>query len=272
MKTNAKWKVVLGTSLLVLTSQAALAGGGSEGGSNVGNGGDGIVCKIPGGKKTVELLDYYEARTQLKDPKTGQAIRMDFGAPGLSVDEIVELLISRVAEVSPERAERYRAQARTFMGETQFLPNADLTDIPDSLHAAVPSNCEIKQLVNQRKKPFAMQARYNVDKTLWDLMASNASKAGTILHEVIYREAIEAGQTNSVPTRLLQCAHRGQYPVAHGPGAVSALCQSARPQDVRADVGWAVQRRISRSPIPSRRQPGAGRADGSAKVRRDGQS
>jgi hypothetical protein len=198
MKTKlTNWKWMMPLAAVALAATPALAG---EGGANGGNGGDAIVCKLPSGKVSVELLDYYEARTQLKDLTTGQSLQLDFGAPGLSASEIVDLLISRIAAVSPMRAERYREQAQAFMAETSFLPDADLTDIPDSQHVAVPKNCEIKQMVIQRKTPFAMQSRYTVDQTLWALL-SEANKAGTILHEIIYREAIELGQSNSIPTR-----------------------------------------------------------------------
>lgn len=181
---------LLGLMVLAAFASPSFAG---EGGANVGNGGDGVLCTDVNGNKTVELLDYYEARVL-------RGISPNLGDPTLSVDEQVELLLSRLAPVSPLRAEQYLRQAKAFMSETAFVPGARLVDVPDSNHMVIPENCAVIQVVIQQKIRFKQDKRYIVDEDIWNLM-DNANKAGMIVHEVIYREAIVNGQQESVRTR-----------------------------------------------------------------------
>jgi hypothetical protein len=213
MKANKK-RIALRASLvattLLMTTAPAIAGG-----ANAGNGGDGVVCVQPDGTKTVELLDFYEARTQLQGNSPSGMLAPQVPS-GLSVEQIVKLFIGRLAKVSPNRAQEYQKKADAFLKDipeanplkpitATFIPNAKLEDIPDSEHIVIPDNCKIEQVAIQKDLPLRKREfLYTIDKDYWDLMVDgNVSKAGLILHEVIYGEAIALGQPNSIPTRYL---------------------------------------------------------------------
>lgn len=187
MKVSAYRNLVFSLSLTMSVTAWA------EGGANVGNGGDGVVCTAADGTKTVELLDYYEART-LRD------IEPKFGDPSRSVDVIVQDLLARLNPLSPGLAATYWKQAKDFVREAAFVSKARLIDIPDSHHLVIPENCSVTQIVIQQTPRFKEDKRYVIDKDLWDLM-DNVTKAGMIIHEVIYRYAIAEGHKDSVRTR-----------------------------------------------------------------------
>lgn len=77
-----------------------------------------------------------------------------------------------------------------------------MADIPDSGNIVIPKGCTIEQIANQSAPLYADDPRYIIDQSLWSLL-DNQNRAGLILHEIIYREAIELGHDNSVSTRFL---------------------------------------------------------------------
>lgn len=164
-------------------------------GHTVGNGGDIVICKDSNGRlKSAELLDFYEGRILKK-------LQPDLGAPELSVEAKIEIAIKRLERVSANRAGRYREQARSFFAETLFI-NAHLADISDAGNIVIPKECTIEQIANQSEPLYEDDPRYVIDESLWSQL-DNQNRAGLILHEIIYREAIELGHNNSVSTRYL---------------------------------------------------------------------
>jgi len=63
-----------------------------------------------------------------------------------------------------------------------------------------PPGCGPEQIAVQQTPQFPESKTFTVDKTLWDLL-DNDSKAGLILHEVIYQEGIRLGHKDSVDAR-----------------------------------------------------------------------
>lgn len=166
------------------------------GGFETGNGGGGVVCRTPSGSvESVELFDVYEGRTLRRQG-------VDLGAVSLSVDEKVEMAMKRLERLSPLRAALYRQEYGTFFSETLFLKGSQLVLIPDADPVAMPAGCAIEQLAVQRVPLFPEDKRYVIDQDLWDRLDSDG-KAGLILHELIYREAIQYGHTKSVFARYL---------------------------------------------------------------------
>ena len=163
-------------------------------GTEVANGGDAIVCGTSGSRaRSAELFDFYEARSLRK-------IGTDLGAKSLSVDKKVQLLISRIQQISPLRATLYRTQAAGFFKETLFLKASELVAVPDSNAIALPVGCKLEQLAVQREPMFPQDKRYTINQDLWNEL-DNDSKAGLILHEIMYREARGFGHTTSTYIR-----------------------------------------------------------------------
>lgn len=158
-----------------------------------GNGGDVVVCIADGRIRSVELLDFYEAKTLRK-------IQYSLGDKILSVEAKIELALSRLSPFSPVRVQDYLTQTRSFYSEALFLKGVKLDDIPDAGYLALPIGCHIEQIVIQKEPRFPGDPRFLVSQDLWDFL-DNDSRAGLILHEVIYREAISYGHTDSIATR-----------------------------------------------------------------------
>ncbi|MES2854876.1 MAG: hypothetical protein V4692_03380 [Bdellovibrionota bacterium] len=166
------------------------------GGHEVGNGGDVVLCRSTSDlQPSVELLDFYEARTL-------RGITHTLGPANQPFLEKVETAIARLDSISPARANRYRAQASTFMSDSIFLPGVILTDVPDSANVALPVGCTIEQIAIQKEPQFPEDKRYTISKDLWDQLDEDG-KAGLVLHEIIFREALGFYHETSISTRYI---------------------------------------------------------------------
>jgi hypothetical protein len=165
-------------------------------GRTVGNGGDVIVCETQAGQlQSIELLDFYEGRVL-------KGIQTELGEIGLTIEQKIAFALERMKRVSPVRAERYAKDAASFFDETLFLDDAILEDIPDTGNMVIPRNCRVAQIANQSTPLYPDDKRYVIDRRLWNAL-DNTGRAGLILHEVIYREALELRHDNSVSVRFL---------------------------------------------------------------------
>ncbi len=177
-------------------------------GDKAGNGGDVVDCRrtvwVPDNGQmdghwetagTIELLDFYEGRVIRK-------IERDLGTDTLSVEEKLELAIERIEKLDPGRALLYRKWISEFWNEALFLDGINLIDVNDSDHVALPQNCQVTQIAIQKKPEFPEDPYYIINQDLWQAL-DNDGKAGLVLHEIAYREAIAEGHENSVNTRYL---------------------------------------------------------------------
>jgi hypothetical protein len=176
----------IGASLFLVFAlrTSAFAGGGE-----VGNGGDVFQCQ---NSKNV-LVDVYEAQAQ-------RGITLDLGGPRLDLFSKIDLAIKRLERLSAARAKVYHDQAHNFFNEAALIPGAQLTPVPDVYNWVTPNGCVLKQIAIQHAPEFPQDKRYLVSKDLWDTLDDD-SKAALILHEVIYREGISLGFTNSIAVR-----------------------------------------------------------------------
>jgi hypothetical protein len=178
-------QMVHGCTLLVLL----FAGSAFAKGGEVGNGGDVFQCQNT--KST--LVDIYEADAQ-------RGIKLDLGPPRLALFSKIDMALKRLARLSPIRAKMYSDQAHNFFNDASLIPGAQLTPIQDVYNWVTPDGCVLRQIAVQIVPQFPQDKRYLVDKDLWDTLDDD-SKAALILHEVIYREAISLGFTNSISVR-----------------------------------------------------------------------
>jgi len=187
-----KAKVIASIAVLML-AKSALAGG-----SSAGNGGNTIVCMDGNGQiKSVELLDFYEARVK-------RNVSPDLGDATLTVDEKVEIAFKRIEKVSDYEAINLRYEyEQHFKKDSVFLPGIRLVTVDDSDHLFVPAGCQQEQTAVQKTPEFPGDKLYNIDQDLWNHMDAN-NRAGLILHEIFYRQAILHGHPDdSVPVRFL---------------------------------------------------------------------
>jgi len=149
--------------------------------TQVGNGGDVIVCPRADGSSSVELYDFYEG-----EQRHGFKIKFDGGQGTL--DEKLELVLSKIGRLNRVRAELYRGWAKTFQQEAEFISNVRLIDIPDTGDGYIPVGCELRQVAVQREPHFPGDKRYTIDLDLFDKMEVD-QQVGLLLHEFLYREA-----------------------------------------------------------------------------------
>lgn len=160
------------------------------GGDWVGNGGNVIACG-----SSLRLLDYFEAEEQ-------RGIPLDLGPKHMSFQQKVYYVLHRLEDVNPTRAKMYKKWFRTFDQETQWFFVGKFLPIRDSGVVIIPEECEIKQVAMQRPNALIMPGdqRYVIDLRLFEKL-SEEDKAGLVLHELIYREAIELGIASSPGVR-----------------------------------------------------------------------
>ena len=163
----------------LLLSASAFAG--KEG----GNGGDVLVCKDENKNITsVELLDFYEARVK------GRIKGIDLGDDSLSFSEKVQYAIDRLEKLDQRRAKKYRDRFKAFFNEDQFGWADRLVNIDDTGSLGIPQNCDIEQIATQEEASLPGDKRILIVKRYWDLLDAN-NKAGLVLHELIYSEAMD---------------------------------------------------------------------------------
>ncbi len=168
----------------------------SYAGDKILNGGNVIVCKDTAGQTTsVELLDYYELKLK------NQSLQFNN-----SLSDYKEVLLERFKDweqIAPKRIEQYTQWLHLFEEEAGIYPNVVIPDILDTGSIVIPRGCELTPAAFQRRDEdiFPGEKRYVINKDLWDLM-SPMQKAGLVLHELIYREAIKSRHETSLPTRI----------------------------------------------------------------------
>lgn len=168
---------------MILFSSSAFASG-----DRVGNGGDGVACS----DKT-ELLDFYESSLPLKSYKLEQSYK-----------EITENVLSNLERFNPAQAKQYRRRFSEFFDETEFKSGASLINIKDSRHLFKPKdkNCKIMQIAIRRNEESVVMKRFLIDEDLWNKL-SERSKAGLVLHEIIYEHFYKLGEDDSIKARAV---------------------------------------------------------------------
>lgn len=157
--------------------------------TEVRNGGDAVVCK-KAENSTALVLDQYEASNLF-------GLTIDLGDENLAVEEKVKIAINRLEKISPLRHKAYKNFAQSFMTEAQFIKDAKFKNVDDSEHILIPNGCTIEQAAVQIAPKYPGAKRYFIDNDIWQLM-SNTSKAGLIIHEIVYREALDHKDSRAV--------------------------------------------------------------------------
>ena len=158
-----------------------------------GNGGDVVVCPdnhedLEGGK--ISMLDYYETQKKWN-------LVPNLGGAELTVLEKVELILSRIREMDPLRYKKYHEYVDLFFEESLIEPDLRIPEINDDGVIRLPNDsCSIEQIAAQMEPELPGDKRYYIKKELYDQLSRN-SKAALILHEVLYRDALQSGHQNS---------------------------------------------------------------------------
>ncbi len=162
----------------------------SLGGTELGNGGDAIVCSTQSGRAPAEILDYYEGR-EWHNHIHSFSTTGDFLARA-------DHLLDRLATFDPDLASAFKQRVRSIYADFNLRPNIELENIPDSQHIGIPTSCLLKQVVIRLSEVQLGQKRFQVSKDIWDLLDDN-NRAGLLLHEVIYEYLTGTLKVDLVP-------------------------------------------------------------------------
>lgn len=157
----------------------------------IGNGGDAVVCRKDGNVQEATLLDLYESSLKswaLEGP----------------YEQRLESVFKKLEAVSPEQAKIYRRRLKDMRTELDIRGDVGLVDIKDSEHLVVPTrkDCRIEQAAVRRNIAEDDGKRFIVDQHIWARM-NDESKAGLVLHEIVYEHLYKLGEENSVKARKL---------------------------------------------------------------------
>jgi hypothetical protein len=158
----------------------------------IGNGGDAVVCYTDATRstiKSVQMFDYWEQEQVVKYGK------IDLGDANLSVQDKIQIAVNRVAKFDPELATNINKISMSLANNinSYLVTNYILPEIEDMNPKVIPtqSNCFIEQFAIQYKDVLTGTRRFYIsDKFYNSAYTSNESRAGLILHEAIYRNAI----------------------------------------------------------------------------------
>jgi hypothetical protein len=158
----------------------------------IGNGGDAVVCYTDATRstiKSVQMFDYWEQEQVAKYGK------IDLGDANLSVQDKIQIAVNRLAKFDPELATNINKISMSLANNINSYLVTDyiLPEIEDMNPKIIPtqSNCFIEQFAIQYKDVLTGTRRFYIsDKFYNSAYTSNESRAGLILHEAIYRNAI----------------------------------------------------------------------------------
>ena len=156
----------------------------ADGGKIIGNGGKGFVCPEESGQR-VYLLDYIKA--------THDWNLYIIPATGNDEYEKAKELAKRISVFDPIRSKYYVAAINDFKSNHQLINYHDFTYISDYEEYTLPKGCTVEIIINQKMPRFAEDKRYRINNDLWRELSLD-DRAGLILHEIIYREAMLLGQ------------------------------------------------------------------------------
>jgi hypothetical protein len=165
----------------------------SSGGDRVGNGAHAAVCG-----NNVRLFDVFDAEEH-------QGIKLDFGPDDLTAEQKVVHILERARKFQPKRVEMYLKWFSTFFKESNQA--IKLPIIPDAGVADFSEGCRDEQLYIQLPD-IAIDEDYKryTQATFYFNQLDKNNQAATWIHELVYREAIMAGQNDSMKVRRMVVA------------------------------------------------------------------
>jgi len=184
------------------------------------HGGEYWICENLETKlKSIRLLDYAlnESPEIFYPNGTNDTLvpdfKLDLGDDSLDLNQKVMLVISRVKHLDPEAFQRYTQRLSMFFSHVDFVENGVLLQgfpkderDPNRLFTfgyTIGSETVFCKTVHVARQGDSRDlGRYQIDTSLWESSDVN-TRAGLVLHEIIYKDAIDQGLKYSNGTRYL---------------------------------------------------------------------
>jgi len=175
-------------------------------GGRVGNGGGGILCSEGSSIKSIELFDFFESSAGPRQWIISVDYQADLAKSKLeqAIETAQHVIDTRWRPIDSVMADYLTEKLKEFPQEVDWQTNS-LRSLPDLENTITPpSGCGHVQLAIQTTPIFPGDKRYTIRKDFFEHEKfSNTSRAGLILHELIYRLTSLAGAKDSRSTRLL---------------------------------------------------------------------
>jgi|GEM_PF-6762455 hypothetical protein len=142
-----------------------------------GSGGGSVIACTVGGKKQFKLLDYYEAEQR--------QIAIDLGPKNLSVEQKLEFVLNRYAQIHPQRANEFKQMVAAYEENVSMRTGVTFGKTPDVVDEIIPTGCDRVQVVIQINPELPGDKRFITNASVWNQL-DNDTKAGLILHEISY--------------------------------------------------------------------------------------
>ncbi len=180
-----------------------------KGGFSSGGGGNSVVCFSDGGDITeVELLDYYEGI------RKDNSLVKGLGIAGKTVDEKIVNAFNTLSDEYPRLSLKLKNRAlwlhKNMNSHLIEARDGQLSPVYDMNIPFVPQyneqgdECMIVRFAVQLKEHVEGQKKFFFVKDLYEHpLTSDDTRAGIIIHETIYEEAINNGAINSDFVRWL---------------------------------------------------------------------
>lgn len=198
-------------SLMLIAAIASTVSGAktTKAEGQVGNSGDFVLCQIMY-ERSRHLLDFYVGERMLNlTPTFGTANGLIYDTKAKNFSEladvlpIVEFWLNGLEALDPVRVELYRQYLTKFPNEWRLLEQTILPRIEDHGHVLLEDGCTIHQAATQQVPMTSLHGRYLVSARLWTFVKEPITRAGLILHEIIYREALALGHKDSVRVQVM---------------------------------------------------------------------
>lgn len=156
--------------------------------------GGGYIVECP---DHLESLDLYEMRY------TPPYRQIDLGQNDWSLEEKLYYVLSRLTRLDPTKSHTLLEYAKHFLEGShtrwvqgiRFLSNPDYGYVPP-----LPNKCQLRQIAIQKTPANPIDRFYTLDQGVWQKLQTN-SQTAMVLHEIVYRYALELGHQNSVNVR-----------------------------------------------------------------------
>ena len=177
---------------ILLLTQIAPLGSHLSASQRVGNGGFLAICR-DGQDVTYNLLDYLDGEFRF-----AQFGKVDLGPPTDHVEH-VRFVFERLAKFDPIRSAEYLAELDKFFEPNNLRFLAATYPLPVAADIGVdmiPSNCETKQIAANTIPFQPEEPKFWIKEELWDKL-DEVNKAGLIIHEIVYNDALIRGHETS---------------------------------------------------------------------------
>lgn len=185
-----KYFFVIFLSLMTSFSWAA----GDSGIFDRGNGGDVVICKLPDGKKTYQVLDLYEQLDRGYTPRRYSS--------NLSYMDIIHQEIARIEQHFPKVAKHLTVELSKLQASLYFKEDYQVPEIQDeNIYHSLP--CKVRQLAVQWTENSPYGRVYWINARYFPRLDAR-NKAALILHELVYRLFVSnfpKEELNSRPVR-----------------------------------------------------------------------